>query len=374
MKQSLLYILICLCMALFCRPVLAFGAGVKQAKPFTVVIDAGHGGRDPGALGSIAREKDINLSIALKLGQRIEKGLPDVRVLYTRKTDIFLPLQERANFVNANSADLFICIHTNAAESTAANGVETFTLGLNKVESNLDVAMRENSVILLEDDYQATYQGFDPASVESYIMFEFMQDQYIDKSISFATLTQNAMHKHCGRHDRGVRQAALWVLHKSACPSVLIEVGFISNRQEEKYLASAAGQNALADAIFGAVCEYKHEIDKKNGIAAIQKGTNTQVSTTQQTTVSTDNVTYKLQIAVGKKELPANDPAFKGLKNISYYKEGDFYKYTYGSENTFSAIDKLRKTIKKQFPDAFVIAFYQGKKINLNEARKLEKQ
>ena len=325
-------------------------------------------------MGKLVREKDINLAIALRLGARIEKGLPDVRVLYTRKTDIFLPLQDRANFVNENAADLFICIHTNAAENTSVHGVETFTLGLNKQESNLDVAMRENSVILLEDNYEANYQGFDPNSVESYIMFEFMQDQYIDKSLSFATLTQKAMSGKCKRNNRGVRQAAFWVLHKSACPSVLIEVGFISNQQEEKFLASDSGRDAMAGAIYDAVVEYKRDIDKKNGIAVAAPSkplqTEKQVSSSSKNT----GVVYKIQIAAVKKELSAKDPALKGLKNVKYYKEGGFFKYTYGEENTFSEIEQLRKSIRSKFPEAFVIAFKDGKKISVSEARAIEKK
>lgn len=349
--------------------------GAKTDKPFTIVIDAGHGGRDPGAMGKLVREKDINLAIALRLGARIEKGMPDVRVLYTRKTDIFLPLQDRANFVNENAADLFICIHTNAAENTSVHGVETFTLGLNKLESNLDVAMRENSVILLEDNYEANYQGFDPNSVESYIMFEFMQDQYIDKSLSFATLAQKSMSGKCKRNNRGVRQAAFWVLHKSACPSVLIEVGFVSNQQEEKFLASDSGRDAMAGAIYDAVVEYKKDIDKKNGVAVAAPSKPVQTKK-QQVSSSEKNtgIVYKIQIAAVKKELSSKDPALKGLKNVKYYKEGGFYKYTYGEEDSFSEIERLRKSIRSKFPEAFVIAFKDGKKISVSEARALEKK
>ena len=239
--------------AMFCLSCLGVQAAVSPK--FTVVIDAGHGGRDPGAMGQIAQEKNINLGVALKLGQKIAANFKDVKVLYTRKTDVFLTLQERANFVNQNSADLFICIHTNAAENRDVAGAETFTLGLDKLASNLDVAMRENSVMLLEEDYKTTYQGFDPNSVESYIMFEFMQDQYIDRSLSFASSVQEQFTRQYNRKDRGVRQAAFWVLHKSACPSVLIELGFITNKAEEQFLHSAKGQQTMADAIYDAFVE-----------------------------------------------------------------------------------------------------------------------
>ena len=372
MNKILQIIIILLCCTLTIN--MHTQAATPQAKPFTIVIDAGHGGRDPGAIGKITREKDINLAIALKLGKRIEQGIEDVKVHYTRTTDTFLPLQDRANYVNKQGADLFICIHTNAVDNPNVKGAETFTLGLNKAESNLDVAMRENSVILLEDDYKANYQGFDPNSVESYIMFDFMQDQYLDKSLSFAVLVQNNMTTKCARYDRGVRQAAFWVLHKSACPSVLVEVGFITNQQDEKYLASEEGRNALADAIYNAVVLYKKDIDKKNGIIKTQEQPNVAANTDnkEQKTTIANTICYKIQIAAVKEQLPANDPAFKGLKNIQYYKENNYYKYTYGEEITFEAINKLHKEIKNKFPDSFVVAFKDGQKINVKTARQLE--
>ncbi len=238
------------------------------AQAFTVVIDAGHGGRDPGALGARVQEKALNLDVSKRLAEQIKQNHKDVKVLLTRSTDVFLTLQERANFVNKNHADLFICIHTNAADNKSICGAETFVLGLNKMESNLDVAMRENAVMMLEDDYQTKYQGFDPNSVESYIMFEFMQDQYIDKSLQFAQLVQEQFSGTLKRADRGVRQAAFWVLHQSACPSVLVEMGFISNAAEEKYLASEAGKAAISKAIYDAFVQYKASIDKTLQVAA----------------------------------------------------------------------------------------------------------
>ncbi len=236
-----------------------------DADAFVVVIDAGHGGHDPGAIGKITKEKDLNLAVSLKLGKLIEDGCKDVDVYYTRKTDVFLTLQERANFVNKHNADLFICIHANSADNKSIRGAETFTLGVDKMQSNLNVAMRENSVILLEEDYQTTYQGFDPNSVESYIMFEFMQDRYIDKSLQYASLVQEQFSDKLHRADRGVRQAGFWVLHKSACPSVLIEMGFVSNVEEEKYLNSEQGKNEISNAIYEAFVQYKSRLDKKAG-------------------------------------------------------------------------------------------------------------
>jgi N-acetylmuramoyl-L-alanine amidase len=236
-----------------------------QDLKFTVVLDAGHGGHDPGATGSMSREKDINLSVALDIGSLIEQNFKDVKVIYTRKTDKYLTLQERADVVNDHHADLFICVHTNASPSPLAYGAETFTLGLAKSKANLDVAMRENSVILLEEDYKTKYKGFDPNSVDSYIMFEFMQDKYIDRSIDFSSIIQKQFVSFCRRTDRGVRQAGFWVLHRSACPSVLVELGFISNPAEERYLSSETGQKEMAKAVFNAFVDYKHTHDRKSG-------------------------------------------------------------------------------------------------------------
>jgi N-acetylmuramoyl-L-alanine amidase len=237
----------------------------SQDARFTVVLDAGHGGHDPGAMGSNMREKDINLAVTLDLGALLEQNFKDVKVVYTRKTDRYLTLQERADVVNDHHADLFICVHTNSSPSAAAWGAESYTLGLAKTKANLDVAMRENSVITLEENYKTKYQGFDPNSVDSYIMFEFMQDKYIDRSVDFASTIQKQFKSFCNRADRGVRQAGFWVLHRSACPSVLVEVGFISNPAEERYLSTESGQKEMARGVFNAFVDYKRAHDKKSG-------------------------------------------------------------------------------------------------------------
>jgi N-acetylmuramoyl-L-alanine amidase len=224
---------------------------------FTVVIDAGHGGDDAGAIGLVkgVKEKDLNLTVAKQLAAKIRMQYPDVKVVMTRDTDVFLPLQKRADIANKNHADLFISIHTNAAENRKACGAETFILGTDRMEDNLDVAMRENAVMKLEQD-QTVYQGFDPNSIESYIIFELMQNQYMDNSLAFAELVQNQFVNGLNRTNRGVRQAAFWVLLKSACPSVLVEMGFLSNAEEEKWLASEAGKNGIANGIFNAFEKY----------------------------------------------------------------------------------------------------------------------
>ena len=224
---------------------------------FTVVIDAGHGGHDAGAIGYVkgVKEKDLNLAAAKGLAAKIRTCYPDVNVVLTRDTDVFLPLQQRADIANKNHADLFISIHTNAAENRKACGAETFILGTDRMEDNLDVAMRENAVMKLEDD-QTVYQGFDPNSIESYIIFELMQNQYMDNSLVFADLVQNQFVGTMNRANRGVRQAAFWVLLKSACPSVLVEMGFVSNAEEEKWLSSDTGKNAIVNGIFTAFEQY----------------------------------------------------------------------------------------------------------------------
>ena len=224
---------------------------------FTVVIDAGHGGHDAGAIGLVkgVKEKDLNLTVAKRLATKIQQNHPDVKVVLTRETDVFLPLQQRADIANRNHADLFISIHTNAAENRKAQGAETFILGTDRMEDNLDVAMRENAVMKLEDD-QTVYQGFDPNSIESYIIFELMQNQYMDNSLVFAELVQNQFVGTLHRANRGVRQAAFWVLLQSACPSVLVEMGFVSNAEEEKWLASEDGKNSIANGIYTALQQY----------------------------------------------------------------------------------------------------------------------
>lgn len=239
-------------------------AYAAEAPSFVVVIDAGHGGHDPGALGSSSQEKGINLAVALAFGQMIEKNDPNVKVIYTRKTDKYLTLQERADVANNAHADLFVCVHTNANNNPEATGAETYTLGLTKSKSNLDVAMRENSVILLEDDYKVKYEGFNPKSVDSYIMFECIQDKYLDKSVQIASDIQKSFAE-AGRKNRGVRQAGFWVLHKTAMPSILVEVGYITNPEEERFLNSTAGQQKIATAIYSSFEKFRKEYARKSG-------------------------------------------------------------------------------------------------------------
>lgn len=388
--------------------ILPLSLSVMQAKEkgFTVVVDAGHGGKDPGARGVDAKEKTINLAVALKLGSLIENNAPDVRVIYTRKTDRFVELDERASIANRNKADLFISIHTNAVKrGSTVQGTETYTLGLARSEENLEVAMSENSAILLEDNYQQRYEGFDPNSSESYIIFEFMQNKHMEQSISLASEIQKSFASF-GRSNRGVRQAGFLVLRKTGMPSVLVELGYISNRQEERFLNSSSGQDLLARALFNAFAKYKRSYDRRQGrtsnivdlplVRMADDVDNTPTSTLANVEVEEGNtpppgseadilsrknhrqqdieaqnstqsirgqVVYKVQFLTSYKRLPANSRMFKGYKNASFYIEKGIYKYTYGETTSFNEIKKIRRTVAKDFKDAFIVAFKDGKKV-----------
>lgn len=361
------YLIYCLT-GLLCVAFLA-GQSVRAAgKPFTVVIDAGHGGKDPGAIGKHAREKNINLGVALKLGEKIRRNHPDIKIVYTRKTDKFVELQERSAIANRAKADLFISIHTNSAKSASARGTETYTLGLARTEENLEVAKRENSVILLEDDFTTRYEGFDPKSTESYIMFEFLQDKHMEQSINLASSIQKEFKGSARRNDRGVRQAGFLVLRTTGMPSVLVELGYISNPDEEKYLNSEKGQHTLAQSIYQAFKDYKTECDRK------QKGT--YVAGTGQTakpertpsaaaaaTGSGEPIVYKIQFLTSGTRLKDSSPHFKGLKEIDWYQEKGLYKYTCYACTSKQEIERKLTEVRKKFKDAFIVRFQQDKKI-----------
>lgn len=264
-----------------------------EGKQFVVTIDAGHGGHDPGALGSVGKEKTINLGVSLQFGKLIEENNPEIKVVYTRKTDVFIPLQGRADIANNAHSDLFVCIHTNSCPSPDVKGCETYTLGLTKSQSNLDVAMRENSVILLEDNYKVKYAGFNPKSVDSYIMFECIQNKYIDRSVSFASDVQKNFVA-IGRKDKGVRQAGFWVLHRTSMPAALIEVGYITNKDEEQFLLSSAGQRKLAGAIYEAFNKFYKESKRKSGQQSyVEADAFSDIHNVNTDTVSTKHIAIK---------------------------------------------------------------------------------
>ncbi len=345
-----------------------------QMQAFTVVIDAGHGGDDPGAIGRVAREKTLNLNVALQLGDMIKEAYPEVNVIYTRSTDVFIPLRTRADIANKNKADLFISIHTNASDSHNAFGAETFVLGTDKMEDNLDIAMRENSVIKLESDYQSSYEGFDPNSIDSYIMFDLMQSDYMNQSLQFATMVQKQFVDSLKRSDRGVRQAAFLVLLRTACPSVLVEMGFISNRDEERFLASDAGRLGIARSIFRAFAQFYRPGKAVPALASDSvKVPTTQEQLAEANKQTKESITYKIQIFSTKTQLKSNDPTFKGLKNCTYKKDGVWYKYMYGTCKTYAEAKKLQATVKQKFPDCVVVAFQGNEQIPVKRAIELQK-
>lgn len=321
---------------------------------YIVVIDPGHGGRDPGALGSSSREKDIVLAIALKAGNYIKQNYPEVKVLFTRDKDVFVELYKRPEFANKNHADLFISIHANSVGKNVSRNVagsETFVLGNDPENKNLEVVMKENEVILLEEDYSTRYQGYDPSSPESYIMFSLIQNVYQKQSIEFATMVQEQFRERVGRIDRGVKQGGLWVLKNTTMPSVLVEVGFISNTSEEKFMKSEQGQDYLASAIFRAFREYKTGIDKGSSISTVRE------EATAKTVTPDDKILFTVQIATTKEKKQLDPLVFKGLTDLVEFVSPDRYRYASGRFADYQEAVAYRKKIAEKFPDAFVIAF-----------------
>lgn len=340
---------------------------------FIVVIDPGHGGNDPGAIGTRGKEKNINLNVARKLGRLIEDNCNDTKVVYTRKSDIFVPLHRRAEIANNAKANLFISIHTNAVakKNSYVKGTETYTLGLHRTEENLEVAKKENSVILIEDDYKQRYAGFNPNSSESYIIFEFMQDKNMSQSVNFATLIQQNF-KSYNRIDKGVHQAGFLVLRETSMPSVLIELGYISNPSEETYLLSDKGTTDLANAIYRAFINYKGNSSKIKP-TTVTSNTRQEITTPkeEEETKETSKIKFKIQILASDRVLPQNSKQFKGLKPVSWYKENGLIKYTYAEDEDYNKILKIkRKIVDPKFKDAFIIAFKNDTKININQAIK----
>ena len=394
-------------------------ASVSAKDKFTIVIDPGHGGKDVGAVGAISNEKSINLNIALALGNLIEQNLSDVRVIYTRKTDVFISLKGRAEIANRAKADLFISVHTNSVPPTKTppQGFQVYTLGMHRAKDNLDVAMRENSVISLEKGYEKTYQGFDPNSSESYIMFEILQSANMEKSVELARLIQRSVCSKANRNDKGVHQAGFLVLRETSMPSCLIELGFITSNEEEQFLNSSRGIDLMARGIYEAFVEYKNIYDGKvtipyrpstknqlpieNVLGRLSNNTKTpaeqvempkrikvvtQPRTTQTPTVkhqrnreerhtSLDEASasiplFKIQIFAINRELSLDSELFKGYKNISFEVDGSLHKYMIGANEDYYEILRLKEELKQEFPEAFVVAFKNGQRVNTGEAVK----
>ena len=367
----------------------------------TVVIDPGHGGKDPGSIGTFAFEKDIVLAISLKLGKYIESKLEDVRVVYTRTTDEFVPLYKRAEIANNINADLFLSIHANGLEKKDVQGTETLVLGLHRAEENFEVAKRENSVIRWEEDYTTRYEGFDPNSPESYIMLTLMQSVYFDQSISLAKNIQDQFRVRVRRKDRGVKQQGLLVLAQISMPGVLIETGFVTNPEEEKYLMSDEGQDYIASAIFRAFRDYKQFIESHTVFTNVNSDTSTvemedievnpdsreniAIFEDMDTTVESDSfvsenetytgeksaknpIEFRVQIAVSSNPIPLDSEFFKELGDIGEYRQNNLYKYAVGSKKSYNEISEYSKWVKNRFPDAFIIAVKNGKIISMEQA------
>lgn len=375
-KRSIHLILV-LTFLVFSFTLLAFGQDADDpAKGIrTVVIDAGHGGHDSGAVGKAAKEKDLALAIALKVGRYIEENLPDVKVIYTRKTDVSVDLWKRAEIANNAEADLFISIHVNAqpAPHTSARGTLTLVLGQHRSEENFDVAVRENSVILLEEDYETIYEGFNPESTESYIMFSLMQKTFFRQSIEFGDYVQDQFRERAQRRDLGVREQGLLVLAQTSMPGVLIETGFISNRQEEQYLMTEYGQDIIASAIFRGFREYKEEIDRRSNFTAIVREEAAPeiappVAATETASFPADQVIFSIQIASSKNKIPTDPSSFKGQEGVNVLEDGRWFKYLVGQNVDYHRALEMCQGIKEVFPDAFVVASRNGKLIPLNEA------
>lgn len=335
--------------------------------PFIVVLDAGHGGKDPGNMGNGYKEKDIALSIVLKIGKELEK-YKNVKVIYTRKTDVFVELFERGRIANEAHADLFVSVHCNSHRSQAS-GTETFVLGLNRNETNFEVAKKENSVIYLEENYEVKYAGYDPNSPESFIGLTIMQEEYLDQSILLADLVQKEFTNELHRKDRGVKQMGLIVLHQTYMPSVLVETGFLTNNQEGAYLNSNRGQDQMAKAISEAIIDYSHTINL-DVLDDIAETSNTSASTGTNHQIYKD-VTFRVQLAAGSKKLETAPYNFKGLRDVEREKEGKYYKYYYGETSDYLKIQELhREAVRKGYPTSYIVAFKDQEKISVDEALK----
>lgn len=357
----------------------------------TVVIDPGHGGREPGAVGRKVKEKDLTLAISLKLGEYLKENFPDVKVIFTRDTDVHVELRDRTRIANENQADLFISIHCNSATNRSAYGTETFVMGPHRNQANLEVAKLENASILYEDNYLETYDGYDPNSPESNIIFTLFQNAYLNQSLSIASLVQDQFRERARRVDRGVKQAGFLVLYRATMPAILVEAGFISNAREEEYLASEEGQNHIASAIYRAFRDYKTSQDQlaaareqqmlaqtgpatatTAGSAEAQPQTSQQGQVQQQ---SAPNVLFKVQFATASTQRPPDAPEFKGLQNVEYYFHEGLYKYTVGRETSLEAAAVVQRRVQQAgFKDAFVVAFHNNERISPAEAVRLINQ
>lgn len=354
---------------------------------FIVVLDAGHGGKDPGNLGTgkiKKTEKDVALDVTLKVGQYITENYPDVKVVYTRKGDTYPELYKRVEIANESKADMFISIHCNANDNKNAYGVETFVMGLHKSEESLKNAMRENASIYLEQDHAQHYDGFDPKNPDTYIILSMRENAYLDKSISLAKNVQDQFRTRVGRKDRGVKQAGYYVISFTNMPSILVELGFLTNSEEEVFLHSEDGKTYMASAIYRAFKEFKEQEDIRRGRKAAEEASaaNTVVETPKEKPVEVkppvedivwkdlpSGIKYQVQILSSPKPLDKKGSDFKGLERVDEFKQNNVYKYLAGSTNSYKEAKRMQEFLKnKGFKDAFIIAFENGIRIELSKA------
>lgn len=370
-----------------------YGTNKAQPRPFTVVIDAGHGGKDPGNLGTgrfKSTEKDVTLDVSLKLGSYIEDKIPGTRIIYTRKGDTFPTLKERVETANNNQADLFISIHCNAA-ANQAYGSETFVMGMHKTEESLKNAMRENASIYLEENYEQNYAGFDPKDPETYIIMSLRQNIFLDQSLILSKYIQDQFRDRVGRKDRGVKQAGYYVISFTTMPSVLVELGFLTNAEEEEYLNSAEGREYMASAIFRAFRQYKEEIDensqeivpdssagspKADPVKDLKPVQSDKPKESEGQIITEDTgkgLRYEVQIAASEKKLEKKPSNFRGLTDVEEYLSGKMYRYTAGRTSDYSSAKKnLERLITLGFKDAFIVAFNGEERIDVDKARRME--
>jgi len=372
----------------------------KGIKIRTIVIDAGHGGKDPGALGKNSKEKNITLDVALQTGKFIKQNLPDVKVIYTRSKDEFIELHRRAAIANEANADIFISIHCNAVPNTTVYGAETFVMGEHKSEANLEVAKLENAAILLEDNADSEYGGFDPNSTPAYIAFTLYQSEYKQQSISLAQSVQEQFTKRAGRKDRSVQQAGFLVLYRTAMPSILVELGFLSNLKEEAFLLSESGKTFMAQCVYRAFKDFKTNFERDNASAPLvvsdekteMKKEDTpkkdekkpdeianqtpkdplgKPDQSKESVTSEKGLVYKVQFYTHPNKLSFKDKRFANIETIGVYFHNGLYKYTSGSFTDLNKATAHQSVIRKAgFTDAFVVAFRNGERISMEEALK----
>ena len=346
-----------------------FAEGPGKKEGYIIVIDPGHGGKDPGAIGSFSYEKDIVLPVALKLGEYLKQSNNGIKVILTRKTDTYVELRERAEIANRNNADLFISIHANLITGRNAYGAETYIMGHSLDAENLQVAMKENAVILLEGDHSAKYEGFDPKSPESYVMFSLIQNAFSEQSTDLAAKIQTQYKEKIGRFDRGVKQERFLVLWRTAMPSVLTEIGFISNLAEEKYMNSKQGQDDIASSIFRACIEYISEINNKTiDPTKIREESTAPVDTEKVDSDNKGKIIFMIQVANSLKKIEIKPENFKKIEDISELYSGNRFRYAAGAFKDYDKAVSYRKQIETIYPDAFVIAVKDNKILPLREA------